>query len=418
MSNHAREDKGPPGRIEVATVSAPPASRATHMRKTVFLLPSFGPYVVPILDSLYDHLGRALMVIALRYQRQEASKVALTLGRFPRKILPGYAVPISRGHDRGCQSPFGFIIAPTMPGVLAYSRPDIVVSANFNVWTLTALLMGFTTIVYWEGTHHTERTVQRWRQTLRRWMARRASAFVVNGKLSRRYVESLGVSPTAVVEGGLCAAPVPAEHAVQTPRRLVQGEPIRFLFVGRLIEGKGIDCLLRAAAVLRNCQPGTSAFEVVIVGDGPDRVRFEHTAHDLHLRDLVRFVGSVGYRDVWSWYANSHVFVLPTLQDNWPLVVPEAMAMGMPILLSNRAGSVPDLLREGSNGWSFDPDRPEQLAALCAEYLRRPSLIESHGRTSMDVVRPYTPRHAADAFLKALNIVQRVGPGERDHTTA
>ena len=392
-------------------------THAPNMNKTVFLLPSFGPYVVPILDSLYDRLGPALTVIALNHQWHEISRVALNLGRFPRKILTGYTVPISRGHDRGCQSPLGLIIAPTMPCVLASVRPDIVISANFNVWTLTALLMGFPTIIYWEGTHHTERTVQHWRRTLRQWMTRRASAFVVNGKLSRRYVESLGAPPTAVVEGGLCAMPTPAVHAVQAPRRLGQGKPIRFLFVGRLIEGKGIDCLLRATSVLSNCSAGPFDFEVIIVGDGPGRERFEHTARELHLQNLVRFVGSVGYRDIWSWYADSHVFVLPTLQDNWPLVVPEAMSMGMPILLSNRAGSVPDLLREGSNGWSFDPDRPEQLAALCAEYLRRPSLIESHGRTSMDVVRPYTPRHAADAFLKALNIVQRVGPGERNHTT-
>ena len=96
------------------------------------------------------------------------------------------------------------------------------------------------------------------------------------------------------------------------------------------------------------------------------------------------------------------MFVLPTLQDNWPLVVPEAMSMGMPILLSQYAGSVPDLIRSGENGYSFDPNKPKELASLMAQYIQERDLILRHGQKSVELVRDYHPTRVAETFKECI----------------
>jgi glycosyltransferase involved in cell wall biosynthesis len=140
----------------------------------------------------------------------------------------------------------------------------------------------------------------------------------------------------------------------------------------------------------------------LLLGDGPERSRYEGLARDLGIQNRVRFGGYVSPNQVWRYYEQAHVFVLPTLQDNWPLVVPEAMSVGLPVLVSKRAGSVPDLIREGENGYSFDPEDHESLASHLEEYVRNPDLIHRHGECSLELVSPYNPQRAANAFLWAV----------------
>jgi glycosyltransferase involved in cell wall biosynthesis len=83
------------------------------------------------------------------------------------------------------------------------------------------------------------------------------------------------------------------------------------------------------------------------------------------------------------------------------------MALGLPIVLSERAGSVPDLLQQGQNGWAFDPEQPTMLADICSRYLEKPGLVESQGRRSIELVRAYTPEHAAHAFLDAVDAARQ-----------
>jgi glycosyltransferase involved in cell wall biosynthesis len=232
-------------------------------------------------------------------------------------------------------------------------------------------------------------------------MAKRAKGFLVNGPLSRQYlVGALAVPDDRILESGLCTEPAP--DWVRTPKTLVPGEPVRFLFVGRMIERKGVAHLLRAAQLLELREGREARFELALVGDGPERARYEQLAWDLGLRHRVRFAQYVRPDQVWEYYARAHVFVLPTLQDNWPLVVPEAMSAGLPVLVSKYAGSVPDLIRQGENGYAFDPEDHASLAASMGRYLANPELIRQHGQRSLQLVSPYTPERVARVYLQAL----------------
>lgn len=379
---------------------------------TVYLFPSspiFGAYRVPLFDELHSRLGNDFIVVAERQQRDPNSQIAVHAGHFPRRLLNSRRIDISRRHDDALETPFGVTLTPGLLPTLLKLNPGAVISNNFSTWTLTSLLAGYPTILFWEGTAHTERTVKPWRHRLRQWIARRTAAFVANGTLSKRYlVEQLGVDPSLVFEGGMGPELPPPSLARNTPRERRAGAPLRFLLVGRLVKLKGISTLVRAAAALHRRVGEDLPFEVHVLGEGPEHAELEHLAFELGVADCVTFLGGVLASEVWQSYAEADVFVLPTFQDNWPLVVPEAMFMAMPILLSRDSGSTPDLVKAGENGFAFNPADHEQLASLMEFYLRDPDAVRRHGLRSREIAARYTPQRIADAYLAALDCVPGV----------
>jgi len=91
--------------------------------------------------------------------------------------------------------------------------------------------------------------------------------------------------------------------------------------------------------------------------------------------DFVRFAGRVHYGDMPAYYAACDALVMPTLEDNWSLVVPEAMAAGKPVLCSVHNGCWPELVHDGENGWVFDPldrDATARVLLTASRSLRTP----------------------------------------------
>ena len=77
--------------------------------------------------------------------------------------------------------------------------------------------------------------------------------------------------------------------------------------------------------------------------------------------EFVRFEGLKSVRELPPYYAFARCFVLPSTREPWGLVVNEAMASGLPVIVSNRCGCAEDLVEDGANGYTFDPDRTGSL---------------------------------------------------------
>ncbi len=141
-----------------------------------------------------------------------------------------------------------------------------------------------------------------------------------------------------------------------------------FLTVSRLIKLKGIDLLLTAWK--RFQQSGNKDCALLIVGDGPERRLLEQLCINQSINDIF-FAGLVEYDYIHLYYALSDIFVIPTPEDNWSLVVPEAMACGKPILCSRYNGCWPELVQEDFNGWVFDPLSTESIHESLIKCVRR-----------------------------------------------
>src|SRR5262249_41808278 len=138
-----------------------------------------------------------------------------------------------------------------------------------------------------------------------------------------------------------------------------------FLASARFTEKKNLPGLLRAYARYRDrCQENRtgdaqSPWELVVLGDGPGRQQLEQLRDELGLSERVRLPGFQQYDVLSSYYAFARAFVHASTVEQWGLVVNEAMASGLPILLSNRCGCASMLLDEGVNGYLFDPEDRE-----------------------------------------------------------
>ena len=132
-----------------------------------------------------------------------------------------------------------------------------------------------------------------------------------------------------------------------------------FLFVGSGFARKGLGALIDALAAARR-----PAFRLAVVGRDREAARFAARARDRGVAGQVSFLDARD--DVRPLYAAADCFILPTRYDPFPNTSLEALAMGLPIIVSSRCGAA-EIVETGVNGWICEPDQPERLAALMRE---------------------------------------------------
>lgn len=150
---------------------------------------------------------------------------------------------------------------------------------------------------------------------------------------------------------------------------------LRLLSVGRLEVVKGHSILLDALAELRH--RGLSP-QLEIVGDGPRRPHLERRARQLGIHDRVSFAGPVGQDEIPRRYMGADVFCLPSLGEGVPVVLMEAMALGLPVVASS-TGGIPELVEDGVTGLLAPPGRPGPLADRIERLARDSDLRQRFG---------------------------------------
>lgn len=181
-----------------------------------------------------------------------------------------------------------------------------------------------------------------------------------------------------------------------------------FLSCARLVEKKNLSTLLLAYRQFLDMQEGSDTYapDLVIVGEGPLRGALSTQAAMLGLSDKLFMPGFIDYAKLPDFYHSARVFVLSSTTEQWGLVVNEAMAAGCPVLVSERAGCVPELVRNGLNGFTFDPDNPEQLAESLMSFHLSPERIKIFGKQSREIISSYGLREHVDAVLEIASLVK------------
>ncbi len=138
--------------------------------------------------------------------------------------------------------------------------------------------------------------------------------------------------------------------------------PRYFFCCARFVERKNLSLLIEAFARYR-LAAGDQGWDLVIAGDGPLRTALQRRVTATSFSGHIHLVGRKSYEELPRFYQAASAFVLPSLADEWGLVVNEAMAAGLPVLVSKRAGCSRDLVEHGMNGFTFDPSSADELAA-------------------------------------------------------
>ena len=171
----------------------------------------------------------------------------------------------------------------------------------------------------------------------------------------------------------------------------LKDENKKILYVGRLMEEKGLDVLIKAYAIVNAKVPNTN---LIIVGKGHMRTNLEALANRLDLRNVV-FTGFVSDSMLRQAYASSDLFVLPSYAEIQPLVLLEALAMGLPAIGTN-VGGIPEMIIEGQNGYILKPGDHEGLAERIITILNDDRLRKEFSRNSLQIARDNDIEKSAD----------------------
>ncbi len=361
------------------------------MKKVLFLTNYPAPYRV----RFFDELARTLDVTVLFADRTEDQK-----HRNADWYIPGqgrfHAVQLERraavfGTNALCLD------------VTAWLRKDfdaIVVCgySNPTVMLAMAYLRLHRIPFYMEVDGGLIRREGRGKYLFKRALVRMASWWLSSGRATTRYLVHYGAEENRVFtypfssldEGDIADAPAALEEMAALRQMLGSGEAKVVLAVGQFIHRMGFDVLLRAVPDL---EPDTGVY---FVGGTP-------TADYLRLREelgaeRVHFVGFLKKEALTAYYRAADVFVLPTREDIWGLVVNEAMAYGLPVIATDHCVAALELVEDGVSGYLV----PVEDAGLLAERINRTLAgdTEKMGAAALERVRPYTIQGMVRAHLE------------------
>lgn len=167
-------------------------------------------------------------------------------------------------------------------------------------------------------------------------------------------------------------------------------------YVGRLVDGKGLEDLFEAISRLRQGYGGQAPqkrsdfagqenFKVLIFGTGPLEVKLKKIAEDLKISDKIEWRGFVQYSRVTEALSEIDIFVYPSWHEGFGRSIMEALAMEKAVI-ATRVGGIPDLINDGENGFLVEPHNPEALAQKIKELIEDKDLREKFGKAGRKFV--------------------------------
>jgi glycosyltransferase involved in cell wall biosynthesis len=295
-------------------------------------------------------------------------------------------------------------LEPEVIAVTAYSKPE---AQSALVWARdrrrTAIVM----------TQSRREDVSRLpiREAVKRSIVSQFDAALAGGSAQARYIEELGVpprqifTPYAVVHNAFFAkAAASARRDPSSHRHLpgLQSPGSFFLTSTRFIKRKNLARLLEGYERYVRLNDDRKAWRLIILGDGPERESLMSIANKGIARDAITFAGYRQADEAAVYYGLASAFVHPPTTDQWGLVVNEAMAAGLPVLVSTGAGAAEDLVENGINGLTFDPLAPAAIADAMRRISGPDVNLKAMGRRSSEIIASWAPERFAAGLWEAV----------------
>ncbi len=302
-------------------------------------------------------------------------------------------------------------LAQKMTVALNESHPDVVAIPGWSSPGALAALSWCNqhrvpSIVMSDSTAH-DKVRKKWKEVIKSRVISLYSTALVSGKPHVDYLSALGMPRERIFTGydvvdnphfsfGADQARQDADN-VRTRLNLPQ---TFFLASNRFIEKKNLPRLLDTYARYRH-QAGDTAWKLVLLGDGSLKPQLQALIQQQNLGPWVLMPGFKQYDDLPAYYGLAGAFIHASTSEQWGLVVNEAMAVGLPVLVSNRCGCAPNLVEEGRNGYTFDPYDVDDLAGLMQKIAADDCDRAAMGQASREIIARWTPQTFAENLSKA-----------------
>lgn len=280
------------------------------------------------------------------------------------------------------------ILAEKISKILEEIKPDVVFIPG---WASKAALTAFgwcvrnnVPSVIMSESNQRDATRNPVKEMVKRLLVSTSSAGFVGGSQHRSYLNKLGLSEDRISLGydsvdndyfaksaaEIRANPGLPECDTDLPRRF-------FLMSCRFIEKKNLIRAIKAYSLYRR-QATVDPWSLVIIGDGPLRSEIEMLIQSSNLGSHIHLMGFQQYRDLPRFYALASAFVHVSTVEQWGLVVNEAMASSLAVIVSKTCGCATDLVFDGINGFVVDP---LEIGSIATAMIRVASLDEGHRAT-------------------------------------
>jgi glycosyltransferase involved in cell wall biosynthesis len=338
-------------------------------------------------------------------------------------LLEGYKyrvlnnVASSQGvtHFKGCDT-------PEIKSVLRELQIDVVVVNGWVVKTCLQTLwackrLGIPCIVRGEANNLRHRPW--WKRFLQRLLVRRFDAFLPIGKASRQFYRSHGISDDRMFDAPYCVENERFARAATAaePRRSelrarwnIPENAVCFLYCGKFEHKKHpvelVEAFLQACQALRESASVSKRIHLLLVGDGELRPHCEELVTRHSSLAAFTFTGFLNQTQIVEAYVTADVLVLPSdAGETWGLVVNEAMACGLPAIVSDQVGCASDLIESDVTGWVLESGNWEQLTDLFCRLASRSHPISEMAEACRSRVTNYSPENAAEGIHQAVQFV-------------
>ncbi len=376
--------------------------------KILLITNMFTPYWVPLLNEisrLAAERGWAFRAAALSgMESNRAWRLNADKCRFDAAVIRGLDVKTS---ERGLAVRLNWGMLKELSGY----NPDVIITSGYDsiaYWQafLYARATGRKFVLRSGTTMMSAGSVRGARGLLKRLLIKGSDGFIAYGTKAKEYLECIGADGSRI---NICINTVDMEYfregaktgrgSVDFARRRGSYPEFLMLYSGQLIRRKGLSRALAAIDRLHDPDIG-----LIVVGSGPQEAELKRFCEGRGLN--VYFEGFKQQDSLPEYYALADVFVLPSIDEVWGLVVNEALAAGQYVLCSKYAGAGYDLIRPGWSGELFDPDDTDGLAeAIMRLKASAPKIRERRDEISRRAVGEFGIERSAQAFIEAFESV-------------
>jgi glycosyltransferase involved in cell wall biosynthesis len=333
-----------------------------------------------------------------------------TTFRWDLDLLGGYRHRFLRNFGFG--EGYTRLINPGIVPALLFRRYDAVIF--FLGWGTVSSLLGMAAcrmrgtpvLMFGDSSFPPPETTirSRIRAGLLRTIFRLTDRFLVSGVLNAAYYRHYGADearfhlvPWAIdnarfEEGSRFE---PGEREAMRARLGITDDQMAIVFSGKFLPRKDPMALLRAVNAMQHRNVA-----VIFLGNGELRGEMESFARERHLN--VHFAGFVNQTELPKHYAMADVFVLPSFDDPRATVVNEAMASGLPIVITDRCGPIGDIVQHGDNGFVFAPGDVQALARHLDALAGDPGLRARMARRSREIIATWDYSRGVTGVMEAL----------------
>jgi len=376
--------------------------------KTAFLCDCLGPYHYARASAA----NRILVLTAIEFSSLDQTNIWDPFdddGRCPKVTL---------FNDKPMNLQPGRLVMKRMQSVLNDLRPQVVVVSGWDSpASLTALWWCLCTktpaVLMSESQEKDERRV--WgKEMIKGRIVRLNSSGFVGGTPHVAYLKSLGMPEDRIFSGCdvvdndyFFGGSEAARKDAPALRKKFFLPDSYFLASSRFVQKKNIFSILYAYADYLRCS-GENPWKLVLLGDGPLRSAIAGLREDLGLTDMVLMPGFKQYPELPIYYGLAGAFVHASNSEPWGLVVNEAMACGLPVVVSSRCGCAPDLVKDGRNGFTFDPYDIDALSRHLGYIASAECPRDSMGEHSRMIISDWSPDVFAANLYEAVKAALKV----------